>query len=277
LKKSFCRPGIIAAALAGLFCIASNADAASIGGLPFDIDVNSLVSDDVVKALVNLIGFSLQHRPYEPATPLGTAVGLDISVEATMIKIPDGFFQTMASSGFPLGTTPIPSLPMAKLHLHKGFGDVFDLGGSALYLLGNKVLGADAKFVFLQGEEGPTYAFRFCYTYTDLSVSGINISTKTLSPQILMSRQMEFADPYLGVAFEYALGDLDGAAPTSVTANLPPGITIPPVHKSASAFGGMAFGGVSLKIPRSGLRITLEGSYNTAGTSSMGLKTGFTF
>jgi hypothetical protein len=37
------------------------------------------------------------------------------------------------------------------------------------------------------------------------------------------------------------------------------------------------FGGVSLRIPHSGLRMTIEGAYDLAGVHTMGLKLGFTF
>jgi len=266
-------------AVAGSLCVAPRAHA--LGELPIGLDPNSLVSDDIVNAVVGLIGIGFQHRPYEPATPLGLMVGMDLSVEATLVKIPDSFFATLAANGAGSASAPIPSLPMARLHLHKGFGEFVDLGGSALVILGNKILGGDAKVVFLQGEEGPTYAFRFCYTYVDLSFSGVNVSTKTYAPQLLMSRQMDFADPFLGVGLEYSTGALDGSrtpdAPAGVV--LPPGVTMPTVtiHKTGIAYGGQVFGGVSLRIPRSGLRMTIEGSYNTAGTSTLGLKSGFTF
>lgn len=254
---------------------------ADVGFGGFGFDPNTLVSDAVVKSLVNFVAFGTQDRPYEPATPLGLAVGLDFSIEATLFKIPDDFFQALSSVGIPFPGSPIPSLPIAKLHLHKGLSDFFDIGGSFFYLSGSKILGVDGKIVLIQGEEGPTYAFRFCYTYSDISFNGINASTKTFSPQLLMSRQMDFADPYIGVAGEYALGAVDASVtvPPDISGSIPPGVTIPPVslHKTATAYGAFAFGGVSLRVPRSGLRLTVEGSYNTAGTSSMGAKVGFTF
>ena len=263
--------------LSGLFFVAACPQARGAG---FDlgslgIDPTSLGSPAVVKALVGLIAFGTQHRPYEPATPLGLVLGLDFSLEVTLFKIPDDLFNSLSATGAP-AASPLPSLPIAKLHLHKGFGDFVDLGGSIFYLPQTWVVGSDLKIVVLQGEEGPTFAARFCYTYTSLTFNGISMSTHTYSPQFLMSRQMEFADPYLGTALELATGS------ANATVNVPvdtAGTTVPVALSTPSVwvYGAYAFGGVSLRIPRSGLRVTLEGSYNTAGTSTMGTKIGFTF
>lgn len=263
--------------------VATPAARADLGFGALGISADSLISSDVVKSLVSLIAFGGQHRPYEPATPLGMAVGLDFSLELTLFKIPDDLFANLSSVGAP-SKSPIPAAPMPKLHLHKGMGEFVDLGGSILYYPSNWIVGGDIKVVLVQGEEGPTYAIRFCYTYTSVSFDGITASTKVYSPQFLLSRQMEFADPYIGVALEYATGEVNASVPgekflpSGVT--LPPGVTLPAVQFSATApavYGAYAFGGVSLRIPRSGLRLTLEGSYNTAGESTMGTKVGFTF
>lgn len=268
--------------LSGLFLAVALPDArADIGLGGLGLDPNSLISPDVIKALVSFVGFGTQHRPYEPATPLGLVVGLDFSLEVTLFKVPDSLFTSLSAVGLP-ASSPVPSLPIPKIHLHKGFGDYVDLGGSLLYLPSNWIVGTDVKIVLVQGEEGPTYAFRVCYTYTSLSFDGISLNSHTLSPQLLVSRQMDFADPYMGVAFEYVTGSVGATltVPQGLVGSIPPGLTVPPyVYQSpiVSDYGAYAFGGVSLKVPRSGLRITVEGSYNTAGESTMGTKFGFTF
>src|SRR4051812_35719941 len=121
-------------ALCGILMILSPALAqADIGFGSLGIDSNSLISTDVIKALVGFIGFGTQHRPYEPATPLGLAVGLDFSIEATLFKVPDGLFSSLSAVGAP-SSSPLPSLPIPKIHLHKGFGELLDAGGSFFYL-----------------------------------------------------------------------------------------------------------------------------------------------
>ncbi|MGK5085807.1 hypothetical protein WDW37_21165, partial [Bdellovibrionota bacterium FG-1] len=104
--------------------------------------------------------------------------------------------------------------------------------------------------------------------------------TKTFSPQLLVSRQMEFADPYLGIAYSYATGVADAdivGIINSVTGVGTETIPLPSLHKTGSAQGAMAFGGISLKLPRSGARMTLEFSYSTAGTNTLGTKIGMAF
>jgi hypothetical protein len=270
----------ISALLLGVSAFSRQAGA-DIGLGALGIDPNSLISPDVIKSLVSFIGFGVQHRPYEPATPLGVSVGLDFSLEVTLFKVPDSLFSSLSAIGAP-ASSPLPSLPIPKIHLHKGFGDYVDIGGSILYLPSNWIVGGDVKIVLVQGEEGPTYAARLCYTYTDLSFNGISLTTHTISPQLLVSRQMEFADPYLGVALEYVTGSVNATLtiPSDIQGQIPAGITVPPYTYNSPVvtnYGAYAFGGVSLKIPRSGLRITIEGSYNTAGESTMGTKAGFTF
>jgi hypothetical protein len=159
--------------------------------------------------------------------------------------------------------------------------DVVDVGGSVFWLTGNKVLGADAKVMVLQAEEGPSMALRFCYTYTDLTLESVNVSTKTFAPQLLISRRMEFADPYLGLGLMYVRGTIDaGVSQTAKDLAAANGVPLPEgaaVHTTGNAYGGLAFGGISLRVPRSGLRLTIEMAYSTSGTTSLGTKVGFNF
>jgi hypothetical protein len=113
-------------------------------------------------------------------------------------------------------------------------------------------------------------AARLSYNYTDFVLSGTNISTKTFTPEVLISREMEFADPYLGLGLSYALGTIDAS------------ITVPPiptqtVNKKGTAYAGMLFGGIAFKVPNVGLRLTVEGAYSTADVSYLGVKAGFSF
>jgi hypothetical protein len=155
--------------------------AADLGGLPFDpsqfADPNSLVSQSVVDAIVKLVGLGIDHRPMMPATPLGTQFGLEFGVEVTLVKVPSDFFTTLQSNGFPTGGSTTPSLPVAKIHFHKGIGSALDVGGSLFYISKVKIFSGDVKVAVFQPEEGPAAAIRFGYTYTDISYSTVNFST----------------------------------------------------------------------------------------------------
>ena len=231
--------------------------------------------------MVGLIRFGLQHRPYEPATPLGLSVGLDISFEVTLFQIPSSLFSDIAAGD--TSAAPISALPMAKLHLHKGVSAFMDVGGSFFYFDNSGgIVGGDVKVMILHGEEGPTISLRACYTYTDFNYDGIEVKTYTFSPQILASRQMDFADPYLGMGLEMANGGVVVSAGGRLGAHrLRDTRGADPQHAGRVADGRrlrrLYFGGVSMRIPNAGVRLTLEGSYNSAGESTMGTKVGFTF
>lgn len=275
LRTSF-RAGLFT----GLFSVlgaSSPARAITLDFAALGVDPDTLIDSSVRTSLTKTIGFGTQHRPYEPATPLGVAVGLDLSVEVTLFKIPDALFESLSTFGLP-SSSPLPALPVAKLHLHKGFGERFDLGGSFFYLQSNWLVGGDAKITLVQGEEGPSWAFRFCYSYASVAFSPILLSTHAFSPQILVSRKMEFADPYLGIALAYGRGTISLELPADAASQLPPTVEVTPYEFSvAQAYSGYAFGGVSLRIPHSGLRMTVEGAYDIGGIHTLGTKIGFTF
>jgi hypothetical protein len=258
-----------------LLAASTPAVAADLGGLPFDPsqfpDPNSLVSQAVVNAIVKLVGLGIDHRPMMPATALGTQFGVELGLEVTLVKVPGDFFSTLQANGFPAGSSPLPSLPVAKLHLHKGIGSRLDVGGAFFYLSSAKVFSADAKFVVFQPEEGPSVAVRGSYNYTDFSFSGANVSTKTFTPEVLISREMEFADPYLGLGASYTLGTMDATLP------LPAPLPAQKVSAGGNAYGALLFGGVVFRIPNTGLRLTVEGAYSTADLSYLGVKIGFGF
>jgi hypothetical protein len=249
--------------------------ARALGLLPFDPSLlaDSSQADAVLKPIIKTVGIYGDHRPYEPATPLGIHAGVDISVEATLVKLPDDLLALQGNSS---SATAVP-LPSLKLHLHKGLGEFVDIGGSMIMLSGSHIYGADLKVVIAQPAEGPTWALRLCYASTSLALTGIsfdtlsvsgNISTSTLTPQILISRELDFADPYLGIGYEYVQG----------SASVTPPAPIPTQQLgSATASSFMAFTGVSIRIPRTGVRLTLEGSYSSAGMDTLGTKIGFSF
>jgi hypothetical protein len=242
--------------------------AAAASALPLDPslfpDPNSLLTPSIRNAIIKTVGFAADHRPYEPATPLGTKIGLDLGIEASLVKIPDDFFTALSEAGLG-GQDSITFLPVPRFHLHKGLGERAGFGLSAIVYQGFRVYGADFKVVFLKPEEGPTAAFRICYAQASVQV----VSTKTYTPQLLISRALDFADPYLGVGYQYARG-------TVTISQEILGQTITATG-DGTARGLMAFTGVSFRIPAIGFNIVLEGTYATAGTQLLGTKFGFSF
>jgi hypothetical protein len=251
-------------------------------------DPSSILSPTIASAIVKTIGLAMDHRPYEPATPLAkNLLGFDFGIEATMTKPPEDLSTaissiTSASGGG--GSTSIPILPSARLHLSKSLGSRLDIGISYLPAVssipvigGSSLFGGDLKLCLADPEEGVTWALRASYNINTIKISTITVNTTTFSPQLLISKKLEFADPYMGIGVQYTTGTVTASiTPPSIEAPAPVLSTIS-LSEKGSGFGGVFFSGISLKIPLMNLRITLEGAYSTARVSYMGTKVGFNF
>lgn len=245
-------------------------------GLPIDLtsvsDLNNLVSPVVANGLVKTVGLVFDHRAYEPATPLGTHPGIDFGFEATLVKVPPDFAVATAAMGGGGSSSSIPFLPSVKLNIHKGLGEATDFGFSGLFLKGVTILGYELKYVVEKPEEGPTWAVRMSYTTATLSVkqgATMEVSSKTFTPQVLMSRHMEFADPYIGVGYQQSIGSLAVIIPIPDNEQK--------LSQSGSGGAFMSFLGVAFKPPNGGIKLTLEGGYNSGSAHTLGTKFSFNF
>ena len=261
----------------------------AISGAEISLDVASMVPQNSAAQIVKTLGILNNHRPFQGAVPIGNTV--DLGIEVSLVHLPQGFAQTLASDGL-IGNAnefALGALPTIKAHLHKGLGKKADFGASGLYYRGNRILGADLKFVLFQPEEGMTWSFRFSYADTNIDLSkfgmkgiaiqyegidveqgGLILRTTTYSPQILGSVRLDFSEPYLGLGLES----------TRVYIELP--VSIPALgysqkSKSGQAYAtqGVFFTGVSFRAPEVGLRWVLEGGYGTLGMSYLGTLIGF--
>ncbi len=240
------------------------------------LDLNKYVSPQMSKAMIKTVGLAWNHRPYEPASPLGTNVGLDLGVDVTLAKAPADIGAAVKELGG--SGADIPVIPGARLHLHKGLGNRVNAGFSFIQLnqggVQVRLIGADLQAVVFHPDEGPTVALRFGYAFNTasfgLDVGTIDLSTHTATPSIVVSRQMEFADPYIGIGAEYATGRL-GIKSIEVM-----GLS---VQNSVvnQAWGAIAFTGVQFRLPMIGLELTVEGSYSSADVHTLGTKFGFAF
>ncbi|MEO5970180.1 MAG: hypothetical protein ABIQ95_09655 [Bdellovibrionia bacterium] len=257
-------------------------------------DLSSYIAQSNVDTFVKTVGFCMDHRPYEPATSLGTS--FDFGIETTLVMPPGNLGSSISSiessyTGSPASSTseasPIPFIPSVKMHLRRGLGDKFDVGLSTLlipesipYAGGTLLLGGDLKYILINPEEGITWALRASYNYINLALQYtgyiFSIKTVTITPQLIISRKLAFFDPYLGFGVQYTYGSIRATIP-SPPIDLLPGIAIAPISISVDGGGtGISFfGGLSLlSVMR--LRLTLEGAYNPAGESYLGTKIGFT-
>ncbi len=237
-----------------------------------------LLAKEVVSPLVRTFGLVFNHRPMEPATPLGTQFGFDLGVEFHLVQIPNELFDEL--QGYGLDLPFIPDLPsIRELNFHKGISNSVDVGGAILSYQGYLIWGIDLKIVLSHPEEGPTWAIRLSRNSVHLPVGNLSILDRTIdvsldavtwTPMLLVSKKLEFADPYLGLGYQYVTGGLN----VNITGDPLPGID----SIAADPGGGvLALIGLSLKPPNIGLRVTLEGAYSSAGTHSLGTKVGFSF
>lgn len=267
--------------------------------------ISDVVSD--VSSSVTTIGRWFDHRPYEPATgrnsPIGEDVpliGLDFGLEAALVAMPPGGL-SLGGSAITLPVLPLfpgSSIIAARLVAHKGIGPRVDIGVSGLYfpslltggMFGFWSVGGDIKAVVWHQEEGPTFAVRVGYSYgymgvttTDSSsipattlTSTISFRTHTLTPAVLVSRRLSFADPYLGLAYPLTYGgaylDITAAGLVNDTAASSSLTTV--------GQGLLVFLGVALTVPGIRLSITPEMTFDLlqlAKAYSFGVKTGVAF
>jgi hypothetical protein len=103
-----------------------------------------------------------------------------------------------------------------------------------------------------------------------LSGQSVSVNTSTLTPSLVISKKLTFADPYIGGGFQSTSGNVQ------TTLNLPI-IGSESFNQSGSAIGMYLFCGIQMTMPGAGLQLTLEGSYSPYGLNSLGLKTGIAF
>ncbi len=251
--------------LIGLLALCS-AGVASAQMLPIP-GIDNLISPALRTEAIRAVGTLTAHRPYQPATPLGTQLGLDTMLEVTLVKLSQGLIDELANAGLS-GSLPITTLPMAKLQTHKGINGRVDLGISYIGYLKYAIYGADAKWAFLMPDEGPTWALRLCYTQTELDY----IRIKAWSPQLIVSRKLNFADAYLGAEYTTYSGRIQGSQTQTVAPGVP--VTVGVDFRGIRADSYSAFLGLGLRIPGVGFKLGLEGAYSFVKAHSLGLQLG---
>jgi hypothetical protein len=279
------------------FLIALNIFISSVAHAIVVQAASSFLPDQLADIVIQSIGLAMDHRAYEPATAMAGLTHTSLGVEATLVQPPAAFGRVLnqLSGQDPNATSPVAVIPSIKLHLHQSLGKTVDFGFSILPissvispLKGTLLIGGDLKWTFFQPEEGPSWAFRFSYNYNSLNYSGANLAalkgydafsihvkTVTLTPQIVISKKIDYADPYIGAGFQYAYGTVM----SSLSFNPIAGVEIPSIEvvQDASAKNAYFFGGVSLRVPNFIFGMTIEGAYSPSGMNSIGTKISFLF
>ncbi|MEK6704519.1 MAG: hypothetical protein AABZ06_01900 [Bdellovibrionota bacterium] len=253
------------------------------------LSLDAVLPAEVVKPMVKATGYLSNHRPYHGAAPMSGA-SLDLGLEATLVHAPDDFSTSSSATG--LGSVgSLPSMPIAKVHIHKGLSPTSDIGISGLYYKGSYIAGVGMKFILHQPEEGPTWALRLSYSTTKVDFAKLSIpstpllaagvsvgslsiilKTRTIATQVLASKKLYFVEPYIGAGLEWITGQIDAVARLNIVSTVYTLST-----KSYSSYSLSAFSGVLFKPGYAGLMLALEGSYNTEGMHYLGILIGFGF
>lgn len=265
---------------AGLFCAESRALTLPGGTLPIEnllLNPVGFLTPEVANAASKAFGIIFDHRPLEPASPLGTHLGLDFGLEADLVQFSPELGTVLQGVGIPITLPPVFPNPR-MINLHKGLGDSIDIGGSYFSYTGYLFWAVELKVVLSNPEEGLVWAVRLSRTSVSIPIGTLDyvittatfaINTVTYTPELVVSRRVGIAEPYMGVGYQYATGTV-GVTFSSFAV---PGLE--PVSGSGGSF--LALVGVSLKAPVIGLRLTLEGTYSMAGYNALGTKIGFSF
>ncbi|MBS1958312.1 MAG: hypothetical protein JST80_02460 [Bdellovibrionales bacterium] len=233
--------------------------------------LNGYLPQGVADEAIKMYGIYAAHRPYVGATPITNYNGFDLKVEVTLMKVGDGLVNALREVG---ATNALPSnmpaIPMVKLNARKAIGPNSDIGFSGMVVYGQTVLGGDILILVSEAEEGEgmNVALRLGYNYLNAPYAYVK-SCNTIQPELVFSRPLEFAEPYIGIGGRYMWGTID--IPLDTT---------PQVHltKSGSGKDGYLFTGVSFHvIGPQGLRMGIEGSYDFSGYHTIGTVFGLGF
>lgn len=235
--------------------------------------LNTPVAQKAISALVTITAMSADNRAYQPASPLGTSVGVDLGLEITAMHIPANLLADISAAVGSTSLSGLPALPVPRLSLHKGLGKL-DVGGTYLGFLPApynlySILGLDAQLTIIEPEEGLRWAVRMNYTYASFDM----IKTTTWTPQILASVPLSFAEPYAGIGYQIASATLSGTLTQSVA-----GVTVSvPLSTTGRASALQGFLGTAFKFGPSGVKLTVEMAYNSSGMDHLGTKLSLCF
>lgn len=228
----------------------------------------------IAPVFLKTFGLGIDHRAYSAAaTP-----NIEVGIEATLFKVPDNLFSTLSEAGINVGSSDVKSLPSPKVHFLKSFSRSFSIGASALFYQGYWMGGGHLQFLIFDPPEGYQWALRFTYNRSELDY----VSSATYGAYVVTSRRLAFAEPYLVFGGHMTRG--------SVSVNLTPeeatnqGLTLPPqyaqglfITKTANVSSLLAAMGVGFWFGPTGLKLTLEGAYDSQKMHSLGVKVSLAF
>ena len=155
------------------------------------------------RAISEDLGAAFAYKGITPATPLGL-LGIDVGLEVTSTRMENSRLFELAGAGSQ-STLLIP-----KLHINKGLGGGFDIGA---YISGSPELsatffGAELRYAALDDTlTTPAVGLRASGTIA----TGLgNLDLKTAALDVVVSKKLALATPYIGAGMVYVMSDPNG-------------------------------------------------------------------
>lgn len=229
----------------------------------------SSVTQSMVHDLISTVAVGTTHRAYMPASSMGWAIGIDIGVEATGVKLPNSFRDTIGTIS-QTAASQIPSVvPVPRLNLHKGLPFGLDVGASYVaYQDKIKVIGGDLKWAFTDFISASPVAGAIRLNYTSETLW--YLKAHNFQTDLLISKNLFFIEPYVGAGLQMWSGNIEVPTGLPASSGLPASVSA-----NDSGTNAHIFAGAPLKL---GLFwITPEADYSTAKVVSFGSKFSFNF
>ncbi len=260
---------------------------------PAFAQLDAAIPTEQLNPLLKTFSILTAHRPYQGAASLKAdeSVGFELGVEGLMMRMPDDLIEAT-------GDSSISFVPGARLHLAYGITKAVDVSVSGLWYLGTYFAGGGIKVKVFEPEEGPAFAVRATYNFTNLDFSslpiqlptvsltgsdstsvGIVLQTQALTSHVVMSKRMTWAEPYAYAGLEVATAISILTGDTTVTVE---GLGSQTQRSSVASqrlwyYGIVAGTGVIFRIPYVGMKIALEGAYSSLGMPTLGTQIGVSF
>lgn len=182
-----------------------------------DIDLSGLAAQTQAEAQHNFrllsedLGSALSYKAVAPAEPLGLT-GFDIGLEVSATKMNNASAWKDAVSN----KKSIDTLPVPKLHLHKGLPLDIDVGlvYTAIPTTNIKLIGGELRYAIIAGDMVlPAVAVRG--TMTKLSgVSNLSFDTKGL--ELTVSKGFLLITPYASIGQVWTTSDPSVCTPSAI-------------------------------------------------------------
>lgn len=192
-RRSIALAGVLGLAVTTPNAFAAELDAINALGAGAQRDFR-LLSED--------LGAALSYKALSPAEPLGIT-GFDIGVEVTNTELENEvLFRRVGYNE--------SSLPVPKLHVHKGLPFNFDVGVMYSAFDDYSLVGAELKYAILAGNTAlPAIALRATYS----KLGGLDqLDFETVGGELTVSKGFAMLTPYAGIGTVRATSTPQGIA-----------------------------------------------------------------